>query len=184
MSQMAYLLACASSASIYRATRIALTLLIAGLIAWKMPLKRNIGRGELWRIPRGHVGDYAYPATYGRHGVTQELAPPISVAELDTGGFEAKVLPTDTQLNAAGMAVATRRRRVRALRERKRGSERSPRGGLATGVHYPQVIRHLRRARASTSGRTTARRPQLRRLSLFSKPEPLLRKEVSRRESY
>jgi HSP20 family molecular chaperone IbpA len=40
---------------------IALTLLIAGLMAWKLPLKRNVGGFEAW-IPKGYIGDHAYPA--------------------------------------------------------------------------------------------------------------------------
>ncbi len=133
---------------------IALTLLVAGLITWRMPLKRNVGGFEAWGIPTGYVGHYT-PITNPDSG--------------SIGGGEAPAVENDLNGGAAGMIVAARRRRERALREQERGSRESPHSGLATGAHDPQVTRHLRRARSSTLGRSSARRPQRLRRSLSSK---------------
>ena len=116
---------------------IALTLLIAGLIAWKLPLKRNAAGGfEAW-IPSG------FPSR-GYTGYAGGYTPDSR----STGG-EAPAL--ENGLNgSAETIVAARRRRERVLHEQERSSSRSPRRGLATGAHNPQVRRHLRRARTST----------------------------------
>jgi hypothetical protein len=136
---------------------IALTLLIAGLIAWRMPLKRNVGGFEAWVLPRAHAGYYAQATRSDSRIVRDE-------ATEDENGLN----------GGAGMIVATQRRRHRGLRERvlreqKQGTSRLPHSGLATGAHDPQVTRHLRRARTFTPGRTVARSPRLRQRSLSQK---------------
>jgi hypothetical protein len=136
---------------------IALTLLIAGLIAWKLPLKRNAAGGfEAW-IPSG------FPSR-GYTGYSGGYTPDSR----STGG-EAPAL--ENGLNgSAETIVAARRRRERVLHEQERSSSRSPRRGLATGAHNPQVRRPLRRARSSALGRIVARSPQhLRRRTLYRK---------------
>ncbi len=144
---------------------IALTLLIAGLIAWRMPLKRNVGGFEAWGIPRGYVGHY--PRGYVGH-----YRP---VAKPDSGSIGDEAPAVENDLNgSAAMILAARRRRERVLREREHGSRRSLHKGLATGAHGPQVTRHLRRALTSApgrtvAGRTVARSPRLRRRSLYQK---------------
>ncbi len=130
---------------------IALTLLVAGLIAWKLPLKRNVGGFEVWGIPRGYVSHY-----------TQVTKP-------DSGSFGSEASAVENGPNGAGMIVAMQRRRHRVLREQKRGSRPSPHRGLATGAHNPRVRRYLRRARTSAPERALARRPRFRRRSLSPK---------------
>ena len=140
---------------------IALTLLVAGLIAWRMPLKRDVGEFEVWRLPRGYVSHYA------------QVARPVS---RDSGGGEAPAAPAvengldgSAADDAAGTIEAAQRRRHRGLREQEGDTARLPHTGLATGAHDPQIIRHLRRARTPTPGRTVARSPRLRQRSLSQK---------------
>lgn len=151
---------------------IAITLLLASLIAWKLPLRRNVGGFEVvGRLPRGYAGAHTYPnEAPDRYSSTPRRAPPID--EPDAGSFGGEAPPGKNDINdgAAGIIVATQRRRHRVLREQEQDSGRSPHRGLATGAHNPQVTRHLRRARTSTPAWSGTRRPQLhRRRSLSPK---------------
>lgn len=144
---------------------IALTVLVAGLIAWKLPLNRNVGGGRTWGISSGYVSNYTYSTeATDRYGSTPVSVLPTPVAEPDSrsiGDGESPAAPAvEKDLNgAAAMIVVAQRRRERDLREQERGARRSPHAGLATGAHNPQVTRHLRRARTPTPGWTVARRP-------------------------
>ena len=150
---------------------IALTLLVAGFIAWKMPLKRNVGGYEVWGIPTGYAGGYMYPTEATDHyGGTPRLAPTSPVSEPDSGSVGGDASAVESGPNGAGMIVAARRRRHQVLREQERGYGHSPLMGLATGAHDPQVTRHLRRARSSALGRIVAGSPQhLRWRTLYRK---------------
>jgi LysM repeat protein len=149
---------------------IALTLLIAGLLAWKLPMRRNVGWFDAGRIPKGFAGGYErlHPRRDPRS--TPELTPASPVAEPGSGSFggEAPAVENGPE-DAAGMIVAARRKRERVLRELAGDSRRSPHGELATGAHAPQVIRHLRRARTSAPWWTDTRSRRLHRQSLSPK---------------
>jgi CheY-like chemotaxis protein len=141
----------------------ALTVLVTGLLAWKLPLERNVGGYGVWGIPRGYVGGYA-PRTKGtdRYGGTPDLAPAPPIAEPEWGRFESEALAVENDASSAGIIVATRRRRVRIIRQQARGSRRSPHWVLATGVHQRQVMRLLCQAQTAPR-RTFARSLRLHR---------------------
>jgi hypothetical protein len=143
---------------------ILLTLIVCGLMAWKLPLKRNVGRYEVWGIPKGYVGGYTPRAkATDRYRGTPELASAPTVSEPKWGSVDGEAPAVENDANRAGMIVAARRRRERVLRQQARGSRRSPHGILATGAHHPQVTRLLRRARTSAPWWTLAGSPRLRR---------------------
>jgi CheY-like chemotaxis protein len=138
---------------------ILLTLVVCALMAWKLPMRRQVGDPAAWGIPTGHVGYYAYPAEPADHFEgTPGLALASPIAEPDPGSFGGKAPALEkNDLENAGMHVVARKRRERVLRERSFASRPvPPQGGLATGAHTPQVSRRLRRAR--NSARRSVRR--------------------------
>ena len=141
----------------------ALTVLVTGLLAWKLPLERNVGGYGVWGIPRGYIGGYA-PRTKGtdRYGGTPDLAPAPPIAEPEWGSFESEAPAVENDASSAGIIVATRRRRVRILRQQACGSRGSPNWVLATGVHQRQVMRLLCQAQTAPR-RTFARSLRLHR---------------------
>jgi ActR/RegA family two-component response regulator/LysM repeat protein len=142
----------------------ALTVLVTGLLAWKLPLERNVGGYGVWGIPRGYVGRYTPRAkATDRYRGTPELAPAPAVAEPEWRGVDGGAPAVENDANSAGIIVAARRRRVRVLRQQAYGSRRSPNGALATGAHNPQVMRLLRRARTFAPGWPLTGSPPLRR---------------------
>lgn len=140
-----------------------LTLIVGGLLAWKLPLDRNVGGYEAWGIPTGYVGGYT-PRAKGtdRYRDTPELVPAPAVAEPEWGSFESEAPAVANDVNSAGMIVATRRRRARILRQQACDSRRSPKWVLAPGMHHRQVMRLLCQAQA-VSWRTLAQSPRLHR---------------------
>jgi hypothetical protein len=141
---------------------IVLTLSVGGLMAWKLPLKRNVVGGyEVWGISKGYIGGYTphLKATDHYRG-TPELAPAGAEPEWESVDGEAPAVKNGA--NSAGMIVAARRRRERILRQQARGSRRSPHGILATGAHHPQVTRLLRHAQTTAPWWALARSPRLR----------------------
>jgi hypothetical protein len=149
---------------------IALTLLVTLLMAWKLPVRRNVGGSDVWGIPRGRVGGYMYPTgATDHHGGTSRLAPMSPVSEPASGSFGGEASTVENGPNGAAMIVAAQRRRHQVLREQEPGTRRSPYTGLATGAHDPRVRRHLRRARTSAPEPTLARRRRYRQRYLFPK---------------
>ena len=126
---------------------IVLTLLVAGLIAWKLPLKRNLGGAEVWGIPTGiptgYTGHYArYDAHPSEVPDRYENTP--GGAPMSRFGGEAPAVKNGR--NGAEMIAAIMQSRKRSLREWAHGSRRLPRRVVATGAHNPRVSRHLRDA--------------------------------------
>jgi CheY-like chemotaxis protein len=142
---------------------IALTVLVAGLMAWKLPLDRNVGGYGDWGIPTGYVGGYT-PRARGtdRYRGTPESVPAPAVAEPEWGSVESEAPAVANDANSAGMIVATRRRRARILRQQERDSRRLPNWVLATRMHHRQVMRFLCQAQ-TISWRTLAQSPRLHR---------------------
>jgi LysM domain len=102
---------------------IALTLLIGGLMAWKLPMRRRVGDSELWGIYSGYYGDYAYAGGYYTYQDTYQektpdlhreddsasaAAPLTSEPELSVNGSEADALATELSVNGSeAEALAT-----------------------------------------------------------------------------
>ncbi len=141
---------------------IALTLLIGGLMAWKLPMRRRVGESELWGIYSGYYGDYAYAGGYytyqdsyqektpDLHGdsAPASAAPLISEPELSVkgseNGSEADALATEEDHSSrVGHGAIARARRERIRRGRARGLKRQPRApknGRAALLLRRQII--------------------------------------------
>jgi hypothetical protein len=148
---------------------IALTLLIGGLMAWKLPMRRRVGDSESWGIYPGYYGGYAYAGGYYTYQDTYQdsyqektpdlhgdsapasAAPLISETELSVKGsensLEADALATEEDLSRVGLgAIAraiARARRERIRRGRARGLKRQPRtpkNGRAALLLRRQII--------------------------------------------
>jgi LysM repeat protein len=151
---------------------IVLTLLVAALMAWKMPLKRNLDGPEAWGIPTGYPT--AYTGYYARYDtqpseVTDRYeyppggAPVSPVVEADSGGFGVDApAAVKNGRNGAEMIAAIMHSRRRSLRGQARSSRRLPRGVVAAGAHNPRVSRHVRDAGLRDAGLRQAARPRIR----------------------
>jgi len=134
-----------------------LTLLVAALIAWKLPMRRTTRRdAERWGIPDGYYRYYhgAPPEAY-RNG-----AP---FASVPTGTGDAPAADGAPDASATASAAAAPRARgpkAKARAKAKTRAKASPRNGLALGAHNPEVRRAPRRARATMRARRL--RPRLR----------------------
>ena len=137
----------------------AFSLLIGALMAWKLPMRRNIGRSEAWGIPTGYYGGYAryhtYPHSYDPHEQTQESAStapgpspdPAPSSDGTTAGNDLR------RVKVVGIALGKRQRR---RHERTPIPKRLPRKGLATGAHNPKVRRALLQAAAKNRSQRSA----------------------------
>jgi LysM repeat protein len=134
-----------------------LTLLVAALIAWKLPMRRTTRRdAERWGIPDGYYRYYhgAPPEAY-RNGA------PFASVPTGTGDALAADGPPDASATAsAAAAPRARGPKAKARAKAKTRAKASPRNGLALGAHNPEVRRAPRRARATMRARRL--RPRLR----------------------
>jgi DNA-binding CsgD family transcriptional regulator len=114
---------------------IALTLLVAGLMVWKLPMRRNIGEAEA-------------PA---------EAPVTVFTPKQDTGGLDSEVTTAENRLAAAGVigAVTGRRKHTRRL---KRPRSRPPRGEAIGGTYSREIRQALSRATLKTRSPRSARR--------------------------
>jgi LysM domain len=118
----------------------ALTLVVAALMAWKLPMKRPVADAKLWGMPRGNGGRAAYrlasPASFGPE---RRADPPVGGAYPKARGPRA--------------AAGTARRRKAEATARK----------LALGVRASEVrccpLRSRARSRAPMLGRKLRLRP-------------------------
>jgi LysM domain len=158
---------------------IALTLLIGGLMAWKLPMRRRVGESEAWGIYSGYYGGYAYAGGYytyqdsyqektpDLHKATAAVAPEASEPELivngsenspeaeAVNGLEAEALATEEgHSSRVGLRAIARARRERIRRGSARGLKRLPRRGLANGAYSPEVRSSLRERVPGTQPRT------------------------------
>jgi LysM repeat protein len=87
---------------------IVLTLIVCGLMAWRLPMRRNVGG---WRIPKGRVTYYTYTAEANDHyeGTPGGWAPPESpIAEQpDPGSFGDGAPALENGLDNVGMMKPT-----------------------------------------------------------------------------
>ena len=146
---------------------IALSLLIGALMAWKLPMRLNIGSLEEWRIPTGYPsgngGYYTYPQSYNPY--PQSYDPPELTrksASTATGPSPDPAPSSDGtatagndlgRLKVVGIAPA----KLQGRRYRRTPiPKRLPRKGLATEVHNPKVRRSLLQAAAKNRSRRSA----------------------------
>jgi hypothetical protein len=171
-----------------------LTLVVAALVAWKLPMRRTTREdAERWGIPTGYYygAPVAYrnavpsaprpgsPGDFGREETNQEQAPvplgPEQRGVLTGTGVTpaangARNAATNGGHNATATALAAAARRVRKAKPKAK-LKAKPRNGLALGAHNPVVrsasllARAPARARKPRPLRRTARPP------LVSAPE-------------
>ncbi len=156
---------------------LALTLVVAALVAWKLPMRRTTREdAERWGIPTGYYGarlDYlnaltafrpVSPGDLGREEAGQEKTPATLAPEqrgVPTGngftpvanGARNAAATTEATTSAIASVVAARRERKAKPKAKHKAK---PRNGLALGAHNPKVRRAPRRARATMR----ARRPR------------------------
>lgn len=112
-----------------------LTLLVAGLLAWKAPMKRCVGEeADLWRDRSRYLSE------------ARDVMPPQPTTALDARSLIGTANEAGEAFHNAVIRMATRKRRGRRLRERILTPMPSPRRYLVSDTYSPQVTRHLRRA--------------------------------------
>lgn len=161
---------------------IVLTLLVAGLMAWKLPMRRHIeAPEEVWRIPSGNYGRYAYSEPLDHHGHAFEAsaeapdsledAPKVPLAafapEQGSGVSDGGVTAAENGFADAGVVGAVRGRRERT-RRKQRGprARRRSRGGMMSGAYGQEIYRALSRA----TPKPRLPRPAKRRARRVGKP--------------
>jgi DNA-binding CsgD family transcriptional regulator/LysM repeat protein len=170
---------------------IVLTLIVCGLMAWKLPMRRNVGDYAAWGIPGGYPNYRTHPKALDRYA-------DASAAQVSPTGFVPKqrlessddevTMAENNDLGRVGIVGAVRGRRERLRRRRpskQTGRRQAPRPrrpshqGSATGAYSPKIYRALSRAaletrpQRSANGRAKATRqggaPSAR--ALLTKPE-------------
>jgi hypothetical protein len=156
---------------------IALTFLIASLMAWKLPMSRSAGEWVFYADGYYAGGDYTCrEQTLDLHEGAAASAPGASGRELIVNGSEAEAPETAKGVSRVGPAEITQQRRERIRRGRARGLKRLPRGGLlrafAAGAYGHEVRRSWRervregvpgsRSRAPRNGRVKTARQIMR----------------------
>jgi LysM repeat protein len=132
---------------------IVLTLFVGGLMAWKLPIKRSVGSWEVWGIPSGYPGRYAYSQTLdrrGRRGSTPAAASALTGSGSNYHISKSKNTATKQAVSSVGLARVARVRQRLMLPGQPLGSGRFLRKGLATGGYGPEVRRPLLRIAART----------------------------------
>jgi hypothetical protein len=108
---------------------IVLTFVLAGLMAWKLPMRRG-AEEETWEMPAWYPDYYGVPPTFGD--------------ETSANGHDPE--------HAEEISGTPSGRRKETRRIPTPGPRRLPRRGWATGAHNPQIRRFLRRV-PRTGGR-------------------------------
>ena len=150
---------------------LALTLLVAALIAWKLPMRRATrGDAERWGMSSGYYGYHGEaPPAPGTTTFFYHPAPPggpLGDREAQGARQEAPRAPglgRRAVFVGGGTASSTgvaRTADTAAARGRAPRAKVVPRNGLALGAHNPEVRRAPRRARATMRARRL--RPRLR----------------------
>ena len=151
---------------------IALTFLVAVVMAWKLPMKRNIGDAAVWGIPSGHHGSYAYSEPLDSYGHVLQapteapdsrgdaLKMPVmaSAPEQDTGGLDSGAATTENRLAGAGVIRAVTGRRKHVKRRKRPPRARSPRGGVSSGAYSREICQAVSQATLKTRSPRSARR--------------------------
>jgi DNA-binding CsgD family transcriptional regulator len=168
---------------------IMLTIIVCGLMAWKLPMRRDVGDSAAWSIPGGYPKYHTHPEALDRYAGASEASPTGFGPKQSLDGSDDEVTVAENDLGRVGIvgAVRGRRERIRRKRPPKRiDRRRAPRPrrlsreGSATGAYSPKIYRALSRAvlearpRKSANGRAKGTRreggaPSAR--TLLRKPE-------------
>jgi DNA-binding CsgD family transcriptional regulator/LysM repeat protein len=146
---------------------VVLTLIVCGLMAWKLPMRRNVGDSAAWGIPRGYPNYRAEPEALDRYADTSAEPSPRGFGPgRSLGGSEDELSVAEkNDLGRVGIvgAVRGRRERIRRGRAPKRiGRRRAPRPrrrsreGSVTGAYSPKIYRALSRAALETRPQRSA----------------------------
>jgi DNA-binding CsgD family transcriptional regulator/nucleoid-associated protein YgaU len=143
-----------------------LTLIVCGLMAWKLPMRRNVGDSAAWGIPREYPNYRADPEALDRYAdASAEASPTYFGSRQSLGGSDNEVTVAENDLGRVGIvgAVRGRRERIRRRRAPKRiGRKRAPRAGRrsregsVTGAYSPKIYRALSRAALETRPQRSA----------------------------
>jgi LysM repeat protein len=132
---------------------IALTVLLAVLMAWKLPMRRDLRDSEVWDT---------YPGYLGRYYAYSEALEPEPTAEPGGNGSTTQAHPAQKGISPVGLGGIAQKRRQLTRRTLKRLPRRR---SSAAEAHSAEAQRALRgavlrtRARAPRNGRLkTARR--------------------------
>jgi DNA-binding CsgD family transcriptional regulator len=146
---------------------IVLTLIVCGLMAWKLPMRRNVGDYASWGIPGGYPNYRAHREALDRYADASaaQVSPTGFVPKQSLDGSDDEVTRAENDLGRVGFvgAVRGRRERLRRRRPSKRtGRRQAPRPrrpsreGSATGAYSPKIYRALSRAALETRPRKSA----------------------------
>jgi DNA-binding CsgD family transcriptional regulator len=155
-----------------------LTLIVCGLMAWKLPIRRDVGDSAAWSSPEGYPNYRADPEALDRYAdASAKASPPMDFGptKQSLGGSDDEVSVAEkNDLGRVGIVGALRGRRERIGRGRapKRiGRRRLPRPsrrsreGSVTGAYSPKIYRALksraaleRRPQRSANGRANGTR--------------------------
>ncbi len=144
-----------------------LTLVVCGLMVWKLPMRRDVGGSAAWGIPGGYPNYRAHPEDLDRYADASAAQPsPTAFApEQRLSGSDDEVTVAENKLGRVGIvgAVRGRRERLRRRRPSKRtGRRQAPRPrrpsreGSATGAYSPKIYRALSRAALETRPQRSA----------------------------
>jgi hypothetical protein len=140
-----------------------LTPALAILMLWKLPMKRDVRRGEwaTFAVPSYQAAPRRVPTNEVSDGPMDAPSQP----QKSSSGFVSKPLVNGQSHGHVESAVAMRVRRKLPLNPRgPRSRKRRDSKGWATGAHNPQVRRALKRTRKDSKGWATgAHNPQVRR---------------------
>jgi DNA-binding CsgD family transcriptional regulator len=163
---------------------ILLTLIVCGLMAWKLPMRRNIGDSAAWVIPGRHPNYRVHPTALDRYADASEASPTGFSPKQSLGGSDEKVTVAENDLGRVGIVGALRRRRERIRRRRAPRPRRFLHEGSVSGAYSPKIYRVLSRAALETrpqrpaNGRAKGIRREggapSARIALLRKPERVL----------
>lgn len=136
-------------------TIVLLTWLVGCLMAWKLPMRRDLADAERRRmimeytaLAENYANHIPSPDSPDRAG-TRARPPAPSARERGSGAHGRAASPARNGLYPIGLASVARGKRKsrgkQAVRARASRTRRLPRRGSAVGVHNPEIRRHPRR---------------------------------------
>jgi DNA-binding CsgD family transcriptional regulator/LysM repeat protein len=138
---------------------IVLTLVVCGLMAWKLPMRRDVGNSAAWAI----VGEYpnyrAHPEALDRYADASVETSPTDFGSIkqSLGDSDGEVTVAEkNDLGRVGIVGAVRGRREGIRRRRAPRPRRRSREGSATGAYSPKIYRALSRAALETRPQRSA----------------------------
>jgi DNA-binding CsgD family transcriptional regulator len=139
---------------------VAFSFLIGALMAWKLIMRRNIGRSEAWGIPTGYYGGYAryhtHPQSYDPPELTHKSPSTATGPRPDPAPSSDGTTTAGNNLGRVKIVGIAPEKRQRRRHERTPITKRLPRKGLATEAHNPKVRRALLQAAAKNRSQRSA----------------------------